>query len=80
MLQVLPNTKKERKAQSKVCLCVTHVWNPMSIIDVIWYVVEEREKRRGSSGGAGGGREVKRTLDVGHPIQPQGRVLGYERE
>jgi len=81
MLQIPPNTKKERKAQSRVvCICVTRVWNPMSIIDVIWYAVEEREKQRGSGAGAGGGCEVKCTLDVAHPIQPQGRVLGYERE
>jgi len=52
--------------------------NPMTIIDVIWCVVVEREKSKGSSGGVGAGRGFKRMLDVGHPIRPQGRVLGYE--
>lgn len=53
--------------------------NPMTIIDVIWCVVVESEKSR-LSDGAGADCGFKRTLDIRHPIRPQGQVLGYERE
>ena len=75
MLQIPSNTKKEKPNRERECVCVTRVWNPMTIIDVIWYVVVEREKSRGS-----GGCEVKRMLDVGDPVRSQGLVLGYKRE
>jgi len=72
--------RKKEKPNRESAYCVTHVWESDDNYRCDLVCCSEEGESRGSSSGAGGGCGVKRTLDVGHPIQPQGRVLGYERE
>jgi hypothetical protein len=73
-----PDSSKyqERKKSpiERVRMCYTCLESDNNYRCVNWCVVVEREKSRGS-----GGCGVKRTLDFGHPIRPQGRILDYER-